>query len=165
MLGELASFGSSRDTARPGTGEAESFYAGLAREHGLWLVPGSVYERAAEHVYNTALVINPAGETVGRYRKQFPFLPYETDVEAGADYVVFDIPGAGRVGVAICYDMWFPEAMRTLAGMAPRKRARLMLALWAPQDHEILLGKYLITMDHFVPVHRAHYLHNLPVKV
>lgn len=115
VLGELASFGSSRDTARPGTGEAESFYAGLAREHELWLVPGSVYEREAEHVYNTALVINPAGETVGRYRKQFPFLPYESGVSPGSRALVFDVPGVCRMGVSICYDQWFPETTRQLA--------------------------------------------------
>jgi predicted amidohydrolase len=31
--------------------------------------------------------------------------------------VVFDVPGAGKIGIAICYDVWFPEASRTLAAM------------------------------------------------
>jgi predicted amidohydrolase len=31
--------------------------------------------------------------------------------------VVFDVPGAGRIGISICYDMWFPETTRTLAAM------------------------------------------------
>ena len=35
----------------------------------------------------------------------------------GTEFCVFDVPGAGRFGVSICYDMWFPETTRTLAAM------------------------------------------------
>ena len=38
-------------------------------------------------------------------------------VREGTDFVVFDIPKCGRVGVSNCYDMWFPETTRTLAAM------------------------------------------------
>jgi len=51
----------------------------LARQTGLWLVPGSVYERGDDGlVYNTALALSPEGELVARYRKCFPWQPYET---------------------------------------------------------------------------------------
>ncbi len=36
---------------------------------------------------------------------------------AGSEFVVFDVPGVGRFGMSICYDMWFPEAIRTLTWM------------------------------------------------
>ncbi len=115
VLGELATYGADPATAQALPGEAETFYSALARDTGLWLIPGSVYERDEELVYNTALVFNPQGETVGRYRKLFPFLPYEKGVTAGADFLVFDVPAVGRFGLSICYDQWFPETTRQLA--------------------------------------------------
>ncbi|MEU5954716.1 carbon-nitrogen hydrolase family protein [Streptomyces sp. NPDC047525] len=87
----------------------------LAVETGLWLVPGSVYERADDgHVYNTALAVSPEGEIAARYRKVFPWQPYEKTTP-GHEFTVFDIPGVGRVGLAICYDGSFPETVRQLA--------------------------------------------------
>ncbi len=76
-----------------------------------------MYELAGDHVYNTASVIDPAGEVVGRYRKMFPFEPYERGISAGDEFLVFDVPEVGRFGVSICYDTWFPEVPRTLAAM------------------------------------------------
>jgi predicted amidohydrolase len=68
-----------------------------------------------EEVFNTALVIDPSGEVVARCRKLYPFLPYEVGVTPGREPCVFDMPGVGRIGVSICYDMWFPETTRALA--------------------------------------------------
>jgi predicted amidohydrolase len=76
-----------------------------------------MFENAGGIIYNTASVIDPLGHVVGRYRKMFPFRPYEVDVEAGESFLVFDVPEVGRFGVSICYDMWFPETSRTLAAM------------------------------------------------
>ncbi|HFB54904.1 MAG TPA: carbon-nitrogen hydrolase family protein, partial [Hellea balneolensis] len=87
------------------------------KETGLWLIPGSLHELRGGKIYNTTPVINPQGEIIARYDKMFPFLPYEKDVESGRDYVVFEVPGAGKIGIAICYDIWFPEAIRTMAAM------------------------------------------------
>uniref|UniRef100_A0AAU2K078 Carbon-nitrogen hydrolase family protein n=1 Tax=Streptomyces sp. NBC_00049 TaxID=2903617 RepID=A0AAU2K078_9ACTN len=89
----------------------------LARETGLWLVPGSLYERAGDgHIHNTAIAVSPEGEIVARYRKVFPWQPYEKTTPGHA-FTVFDIPGAGRAGLAICYDGSFPETVRQLAWM------------------------------------------------
>lgn len=89
--------------------------AALARESGLWLQPGSMYEADpdGQRVYNTALVFSPAGELVARYRKLFPWQPWE-ESDAGQEFCVFDVPGVGRFGLCICYDLWFPEVARTL---------------------------------------------------
>ena len=81
----------------------------------IWLVPGSHFERVDDKLYNTALVIDPSGAVVARYRKMFPFLPYETAISPGTEFCVFDVPAVGRFGLSICYDMWFPETTRTLA--------------------------------------------------
>ncbi|MGW1546940.1 carbon-nitrogen hydrolase family protein [Streptomyces sp. NPDC002346] len=87
----------------------------LAVETGLWLVPGSLFERAEDgRIHNTALAVSPQGEIVARYRKIFPWQPYE-QAAPGSEFVVFDIPGTGRVGLAICYDGSFPEVVRQLA--------------------------------------------------
>ena len=117
LFSELAAFGPSPEHATPLPGEAEDRMCEIARRHGLWLVPGSLFERCNGAVYNTAPVINPAGDVVARFRKLFPFRPYERGIAAGSEFVVFDVPDAGRFGVSICYDMWFPETTRQLVAM------------------------------------------------
>lgn len=117
LFSELAPLGPKHDKAEPMPGPTEARLAELARETGLWLIPGSMFESVGGVVYNTTPVINPQGEVVARFRKLFPFRPYERDVAGGTEFCVFDVPGAGRFGVSICYDMWFPETTRTLAAM------------------------------------------------
>ena len=114
VVGELASFGPSIGRAQPLPGPAEERFRACARRHGIWLLPGSLYERCGESIFNTAPIIDPAGTVVARCRKLFPFLPYERGVTAGGDLCVFDVPDVGRFGVSICYDMWFPETTRSL---------------------------------------------------
>ena len=89
-----------------------SAFRDLAARHGVWLIPGSMYERERGRLYNTAIVIDPVGDIVGQYRKMFPFAPYEADVDGGSDFLVFDVPDIGRFGLSICYDIWFPETTR-----------------------------------------------------
>lgn len=115
LLGELNAFGTDKRHAQPMPGPFESRFAEVARRNGIWLLPGSVFEKKDGEYFNTAPVINPDGEVVARYRKQFPWLPYETGVTPGSDFVVFDVPDVGRFGVSICYDMWFQETLRTLS--------------------------------------------------
>ncbi|MGK0498395.1 MAG: putative amidohydrolase [Oceanicoccus sp.] len=117
LLGELASFGSDPANAEAMPGKAEQFYCQLADKHNIWLIPGSMYEAEADKTYNTTPVINPDGEVISRYRKMFPFYPYEKGIEAGDQFCIFDVPDVGRFGVSICYDQWFPEVTRTLAWM------------------------------------------------
>jgi deaminated glutathione amidase len=115
LLGELSAFGASKSQARDLPGESEQFFCDIAVSHGIWLIPGTMYERSGDKIFNTLSVINPAGEVVFRYRKMFPFCPYENGVTAGDEFVVFDIPDVGRFGVSICYDGWFAETTRALA--------------------------------------------------
>ena len=117
VLGELCLFGASTANAQPLPGEAEAKMCEAARAAGVWLVPGSLFEADGGRVYNTAPVIDPTGQVVARYRKIYPFLPYEQGVAPGSEFVVFDVPGVGRFGMSICYDMWFPETTRTLVWM------------------------------------------------
>ncbi len=115
LLPELASFGPTLAHAEELPGPTEQRYQALAQRHGIWLVPGSLYERHDGRIYNTAPVIDPQGQVVARCRKMFPFLPYEVGVAHGTEVTVFDVPEVGRFGVSICYDQWFPEVSRCLA--------------------------------------------------
>src|SRR5262249_7562823 len=117
LFPELAIFGSDPSRAQARPNETEERLAEIARNHEVWLIPGSLLERDQGVMFNTSPVIAPNGTVVARYRKMFPFRPYEPNVEAGAAFVVFDIPAVARIGVSICYDMWFPETTRTLAAM------------------------------------------------
>jgi predicted amidohydrolase len=113
VLSELASFGPSKVFAQEMPGAAEEFYCKLAKELDIWIIPGSLYEKIGNEIFNTAPVINPDGDVINRYRKIYPFYPYEKDVSEGTGFVVFDVP-QGRIGLAICYDIWFPEVARAM---------------------------------------------------
>lgn len=117
IFSELAAYGASKVHAEEIGGAAEVAFSELAKRHDIWLVPGTLYEKADNKIYNTAPVINPQGQVIARYRKMFPFQPFETGVEPGSQFCVFDVPDVGRFGVSICYDKWFPETTRTLAMM------------------------------------------------
>jgi len=89
----------------------------LARDQKVWLLPGTLFEKGTDgKVYNTAIVISPDGQIVAKYRKVFPARPLEPS-DMGDKFVVFDIPGKGRIGILICYDIQQPEVARTLAWM------------------------------------------------
>ncbi len=117
VFSELAAFGPVPVNVQPLPGPIEETFCEMAAQHGLWLIPGSVFERDGDAMYNTSMVIDPSGNVVGRHRKLFPFTPYEQGVTPGKDFLVFDVPNAGRFGLSICYDMWFPETTRTLTSM------------------------------------------------
>jgi formamidase len=114
--------------------------AEVAREHDMWLVPGSVYEQASEGVYNTAVVLSPDGELVASYRKCFPWLPFETTLP-GTRAVVFDIPDVGRVGLAICHDGAFPELFRQLAWMGAEAVIQPVLTTSSDRAVEVVLAR------------------------
>jgi formamidase len=111
---------------------------GLARETGLWLLPGSVYERVEGGVANTALVLSPAGDLVASYRKCFPWQPYETSVP-GTQTVCFDIDGVGRFGLAICHDGVFPEIFRSLAWQGAEAIFQVTLTDTSDRDMETVV--------------------------
>lgn len=141
LLGELCGFGANPARAQCLPGEAERFLCDLARGHGLWLIPGSLYERDGETLYNTTPVIDPQGRVVARHRKLYPFAPYERDVAGGDRFTVFDVPGAGRFGVSICYDMWFPEVTRSLVALGAEVILHPTMTNTIDRDVEIAIAR------------------------
>lgn len=117
VLPELCTYGANIKMAVQCPGEVENCYREAAKKNDIWLIPGSIYESSNGDVFNTIPVINPDGEVIARYRKQYPFYPYEKNVTGSDNFVVFEIPGVGKVGLVICYDIWFPEIIRQLAWM------------------------------------------------
>ena len=81
-------------------GQLTSLFSSLAKKHGVWLIPGSIYEKSGNNTYNTALVFSPKGELVGKYRKRYPWYPYEKTTP-GKDPIVFRIEGFGTIGLII----------------------------------------------------------------
>jgi len=112
----------------------------LARETGLWLIPGSVYERVADGVANTALVFSPSGELVASYRKCFPWEPVEHLVY-GRRTVCFDIPEVGRFGLAICHDGAFPEIFRSLAWQGAEAIFQVTFTETSDRDAETVIAR------------------------
>jgi predicted amidohydrolase len=141
VLAELNAFGSDRKTAQPLPGPAEQRFCEVAKRNRIWLIPGSLFEQENDNIYNTAPVINPDGEVIARYRKQFPWLPYETGVTSGSEFLVFDVPDVGKFGVSVCYDMWFPETIRTMAWMGAEIILHPSLTSTIDRDAEIAMVK------------------------
>lgn len=94
---------------------------GLARELGISVVLPLAEQDPSErdHRYNSALAIDPAGKTVGRYRKLHvpatAWNPERDYFRPGREPVAAIQVGSLSVGVIICYDRHFPELVRVLA--------------------------------------------------
>jgi deaminated glutathione amidase len=141
LFSELAAYGPSPLHAQPLPGPAEHAFCEMAASRRVWLVPGTLFERAEEQIFNTAPVIAPDGAVVARARKLFPFRPYETGVSAGTECVVFDVPGVARFGVSVCYDMWFPETTRTLATLGAEVILHPSLTDTLDRDLELAIAR------------------------
>jgi predicted amidohydrolase len=99
--------------------------AALARELGIFLCMGSILESATDDArpYNTSCLLDPAGESIARYRKIHLFdvaLPGRVAVEESAtrspgDATVVVPTPLATLGCSVCYDLRFPELYRALA--------------------------------------------------
>lgn len=128
-------------SAEPVPGPLTDRICALARETGLWLVPGTLFERSDDGaLYNTAVVADPEGRIAATYRKVFPWQPFET-TEPGRSFTVFDIPGAGRLGLAICYDGSFPETARQLAWMGAEAIVQPTLTTTRDREMELVMAR------------------------
>ncbi|MHB8836729.1 MAG: carbon-nitrogen hydrolase [Candidatus Methylomirabilia bacterium] len=107
------------DFAEPVPGPTTAAIAAAARRHGV-VVVASLFERRAPGIaHNTAAVIDADGSLAGIYRKMhIPDDPgyYEKYYFTPGDLGFRAIDTrAGRIGVLICWDQWFPEAARLVA--------------------------------------------------
>jgi deaminated glutathione amidase len=110
--------------AEPVPGPTTDWAGALCRELGIWLVAGSVAERVAadNKLRNTSVLIDPRGEVRASYRKIHMFdvevggITYrESDAEAPGEEVVVAEAAGLELGIAVCYDLRFPELFRIMA--------------------------------------------------
>ncbi|NNG00798.1 MAG: carbon-nitrogen hydrolase family protein [Desulfobacteraceae bacterium] len=112
----------------------------IARQYNTWLIPGTILEAVDGKIHNTALAISPDGRIAAAYRKLFPWQPLEK-TDPGKDFCVFDVPGIGRFGLCICYDMWFPEVCRTLAWMGAEVILHPTMTTTGDREQELVLAR------------------------
>jgi len=109
----------------------------LAKKYGYFVI-GSWAERGDDgHLYNTACIVGPDGRVCGRYRKVHLFGPMKEDRHfvRGRTVAVADLK-IGRIGVALCYDLRFPELSRKMA------LAGAELLVFPSQWPEVRLGHF-----------------------
>jgi len=110
-----------------GVGTIQSFMSGIVREHGLWLIGGTLPMAAAQpdRVLNTTMVYGPDGARAARYDKIHLFnftrgsesYDEARTITPGSEVAAFDAP-FGRVGLSVCYDLRFPELYRAMGDCA-----------------------------------------------
>lgn len=114
------------DVAEPIPGPSTEYFGRLAKKHKLYIVAG-LTERAGTVVYNTAALIGPDGQLVGKYRKVcLPREEISAGVTPGTEYPVFETR-FGKLGVMICWDVHFPEVARNLSN---RGAEVIALPIW-----------------------------------
>jgi len=106
-----------------GSGDVQTVIAKLAAQHGVWVVAGTIPIKAGERYAAASLLFDDTGKQVARYDKIHLFDAAVADntkryeesayTVAGNNIVVVDTP-FGRLGMAVCYDLRFPELFRVL---------------------------------------------------
>ena len=103
-------------------GYTTDFLSKIASENGIYLIGGSIPEKEYEKNFNTSFIFDKNGHILGRHRKMHLF---DIDIKNGIRFMESDTlsPGNevtvckteyGTFGVAICFDMRFPELMRLM---------------------------------------------------
>ncbi len=110
---------------KPGEGEIQDFLSRQARRHHVWIVGGTIPMVCARegHVRAASLLYDDRGECVARYDKIHLFDVHLAEngenytesetIDPGDEVVVVDTPVA-RLGIAVCYDLRFPELFRAM---------------------------------------------------
>ncbi|MES3015609.1 MAG: carbon-nitrogen hydrolase family protein [Pseudomonadota bacterium] len=119
----------------PGDGPIQQMLAGAAREHGVWVIGGTLPIRSndPDRVLNSNCVYAPDGTLAARYDKIHLFR-YDNGRERYDEGVAIqagDTPtavqaGAIRVGLSVCYDLRFPELYRDLSFATGQKPCDLI---------------------------------------
>jgi predicted amidohydrolase len=145
--------------AEPIPGPASQRFAQLAKELGVWIVFG-IDENRHGKLFNTAVLMNPAGEIVGTYSKvHLQNWMLASGVNRGDSFPVWDAEIAGvrtKIGTAICYDIQHPESTRqlTLGG------AEIVFVPYCTNDFRRPLLVHLFqtrALENRLFVARAHY--------
>lgn len=99
--------------AEPSDGPFAKRMGACAREHGIWIIAGYA-ERQGEELYNSCLLIDRMGNTVGNVRKVHLWKSEKKRFKKGSEFPVFDTE-LGKLAILPCYDLEFPEPSRIAA--------------------------------------------------
>ena len=132
-------------------------FSKMAKENHI-VLPVSFFEKDGNVYYNSLAMIDDDGTILGIYRKshiptgqcyeeKFYFTPGDTG------FRVFET-GAGRIGIGICWDQWFPETARILA----LKGAQILLFPTAIGSEPVLP---IDSKDHWQNVMKGHAAANI----
>ncbi len=126
------------DWAEPIPGPTTARLGSLAQELGIVLVASLFERRTAGLYHNTAVVFDRDGSIAGKYRKMhIPDDPgyYEKFYFTPGDLGFHPIDtSAGRLGVLVCWDQWFPEAARVMALRGADALIYPTAIGWTPSD-------------------------------
>ncbi|ALM82060.1 acyltransferase [Bordetella sp. N] len=110
-----------------GSGSIQTFLAQQARQHGIYVVGGTLPLESPEpqRVYNTTLVYGPDGAQIARYDKIHLFnfqrgtdsFDEATSIRPGTTPRIFEAP-VGKIGLSVCYDLRFPELYRAFGDVS-----------------------------------------------
>lgn len=111
-----------------------------ARENSLILIGGSIPEKSDGNIYNTCFAFDECGEQIGRYRKLHLFdanLPemsfHESSTFAAGDEITVVDTKFGKMGIAICFDVRYPELFRAMAERGAK-------AVFLPSQFSVISG-------------------------
>jgi len=138
-----------RQYAEDDSGPTVGLLSRLAKELSVYIIGGSIPELAGDSVYNTCYIINSKGDIIGKHRKIHLFdidvkggisVKESDSLTAGENVTVIDTEYA-RIGVAICYDIRFPELIRmmTLKGAQLIVLPAAFSAVTGPAHWDIVL--------------------------
>lgn len=152
LLGDRATL---RAGAEPLDGPTQRWASATATEHGIHLLAGSMIEAAGERRHNTSCLYAPDGRRIAVYRKVHLFdvsvpgaeFSESSTVSPGDEVVVASVPPV-VLGLAVCYDLRFPEEFR-----AQVRAGATALAL--PSAFTAATGR-----DHWEPLLRARAIEN-----
>ena len=138
--------GKPAELAEPLSGPTLTRLSEEARKNGLHVI-APLYTSEGGRTYNASVLISPRGEVIGVYHKKHPTIgEIEDGITPGAEAPVFRTE-FGRIGMAICFDLNFPDLMCGLAEngaevvfFSSAYRGGLQLRMWAFQ-----LGVYVVS--------------------
>lgn len=111
-------------------GPSLRLWVAFARQHRIYLVAG-LAERDGMQLFNTGVLVGPDG-FIGKYRKAHLWNLEKLWFTPGdLGFPVFDTP-IGRIGLLICWDIWFPEVPRLLSQQGADIICSLNNWVWTP---------------------------------
>ena len=143
-----------QEVAEPIPGPTTRALSEVAKARKAYIAAG-IYEQEGHVLYNTAVLLDRQGELVGKYRKVYlPREEVEKGLTPGTHYPVFPTD-FGKVGLMICYDVFFAEPARALANQGADM---ILMPIWGGDENlakarAIENGVFLVTSGYNHPTY------------